>query len=400
MHNTLAGRYQALVFAIVGVIATMGCRSSVDGDQKTPAVETTPGAKAEEGLVRLSDAARARAGIQLDTARPGSLAAVVLASAELQVNGERLANVSARVPGRIAQVGGSLGQRVAVDASLASIDSPDVGAATAAYISANAVVDAAQRTAARERDLFAKHISAEREVIAAEADLTRASADVQAAETRLRRLGLTPAQVKNISPGPMLFTLRAPIAGTIIDRHATLGASVGSEDVLFSIADLSTLWLVAKVPETVVSKIHLGDPLNISVDALPDQPVSGRVSYVAAVVSPDTRSVDVRVDVPNPGERLKPGMFARASVQTSAARAGETHPILVPRVAVQELHGKTVVFTAGTEGEYRVREVTIGQSAGDMVEVLSGLTSGERIVTAGSFTLKSQAVRGEGGGGE
>jgi cobalt-zinc-cadmium efflux system membrane fusion protein len=164
--------------------------------------------------------------------------------------------------------------------------------------------------------------------------------------------------------------------------------------VLFKLADLSTLWLVAQVPETAIRDIRRGNTVTVTVDAMPDQPVSGRVSYIGATVADTTRTVDVRIDVPNRAGELKPGMFARAQLATRNA-SEQTAKLLIPQVAVQELNRARVVFVPRPDGGFDVREVTVGASVGDDVEVVSGLKAGETIVSAGSFTLKSQAVRGE-----
>jgi cobalt-zinc-cadmium efflux system membrane fusion protein len=166
--------------------------------------------------------------------------------------------------------------------------------------------------------------------------------------------------------------------------------------VLFTLADLSKLWLVAKVPETTMRDIARGDTVTVNVDALPDQSVSGRVSYIGATVSDTTRTVDVRIDVPNITGRLKPGMFARAQFAIRTTRERSDH-ILIPQVAVQELNGQHVVFVPRSDGGFDVRTVAVGTTVGDDIEVLSGLKAGETFVTDGSFTLKSQAVRGEAG---
>src|SRR5581483_6716720 len=108
----------------------------------------------------------------------------------------------------------------------------------------------------------------------------------------------------------------SPIQGTVIERNATIGAPVGPDTVLFKLADLSMLWLVAKVPEMTMRDIRRGDTVRVRVDALPDQPVSGRVSYIGATISETTRTVDVRIDIPNGTGHLKPGMFARAQLTT------------------------------------------------------------------------------------
>lgn len=366
----------------------------VPGDTREPAALEKD---AEASVVRLSDAARQRATIAVITVQPRSVSDVLSAPAELQLNGDRVAMVGPRVAGRVARIAVSMGDRVDAGTVLASIDSPDVGGLLASYTGAQAAESVAQRTYQREKDLFARRISAEREVLAAEAELARATSERRTVESRLQALDLALPRAGSSDPSSALLPIRSPIQGTVIERNAAIGAPVGPDAVLFTLADLSTLWLVAKVPETTMRDIRRGDTVTVTVDALPDQPVSGRVSYIGATVSDTTRTVDVRIDVPNRTGQLKPGMFARAQLATRGARTEPSNRLLIPQIAVQELNRKRVVFVPRGDGGFDVREVTVGASVGDDIEVLSGLKAGDRIVTTGSFTLKSQAVRGEAG---
>jgi cobalt-zinc-cadmium efflux system membrane fusion protein len=382
----------------------VGCGRETSSTASAPRDAPAPGETApaapekhdEASVVRLSEAARQRATIVVVTVQPRSVSGALTAPAELQLNGDRVAMVGPRVAGRVARIAVSMGDRIAVGTVLASIDSPDVGSLLASYTSAQAAESVAERTHQREKDLFARRISAEREVLAAEADLARAIAERRTVESRLEALGVALPPAGSPSRASALLPIRSPIQGTVIERNATIGAPVGADTVLFKLADLSTLWLVAKVPETTMRDIRRGDSVTVRVDALPDEPVSGRVSYIGATVSDVTRTVDVRIDVPNRTGQLKPGMFAHAQFATRGARERSDH-ILIPQIAVQELNRKHVVFMPRGDAGFDIREVSVGPSVGDDIEVLTGLKAGDTIVTTGSFTLKSQAVRGEAG---
>jgi membrane fusion protein, heavy metal efflux system len=396
---------KSVAVAILLTALTAGCGRGTSSSESDPPKASAPGdareaAPAEKhneaSIIRLSEVARQRASIAVVTVQPRAVSEVLSAPAELQLNGDRVAMVGPRVAGRIARIAVSMGDRVAVGTVLASIDSPDVGSLLASYTSAQAAESVAQRTYQREKDLFARRISAEREVLAAEAELARATSERRTIESRLQAVGVALPPAGSPSPASALLPIRSPIQGTVIERNATIGATVGPDTVLFKLADLSTLWLVAKVPETTMRDIRRGDTVTVKVDALPDQPVSGRVSYIGATVSDTTRTVDVRIDVPNRTGELKPGMFARAQFATRGTRQ-LSDQILIPQIAVQELNRKRVVFVPRSDGGFDVREVTVGASVGDDIEVLSGLKAGDTIVTTGSFTLKSQAVRGEAG---
>jgi cobalt-zinc-cadmium efflux system membrane fusion protein len=393
------------VAAILFTGLAVGCgrekpsTASASPEAKAPgaARESTPGDKHDEtSVVRLSEAARQRAAIAVVVVQARSANDVLSTPAELQLNGDRVAMVGPRVAGRVAGIAVSMGDRIDDGAVLATIDSPDVGSLLASYTSAQATESVAQRTHQREKDLFARRISAEREVLAAEAALAIATSERRSIESRLQALGVAVPPAGSTGPPSALLPIRSPIRGTVIERNATIGAPVGPDTVLFKLADLSMLWLVAKVPETTMRDIRRGDTVTVKVDALPDQPVSGRVSYIGATISETTRTVDVRIDIPNGTGELKPGMFARAQLATHVA-GGRPDRILIPQVAVQELNRKRVVFVPRPDGGFDVREITVGASVGDDIEVLTGLKAGDTIVTNGSFTLKSQAVRGETG---
>jgi cobalt-zinc-cadmium efflux system membrane fusion protein len=397
--STWFTRPAATAVMLLIALAAGGCGRGTPSTAGAAGEAGEPAAAAKHddaSVVRLSDAARQRAAIAVVTVQPRAVSEVLSAPAELQLNGDRVAMVGPRVAGRVATIAVSTGDHVGAGTVLASIDSPDVGSLLASYTSVQAAESVAQRTYQREKDLFARRISAEREVLAAEAALASATSERRSVESRLQALGIVLPSAGSAGPTSALLPIRSPIQGTVIERNATIGAPVGPDTVLFKLADLSTLWLVAKVPETTMRDIRRGDTVTVKVDALPDQPVSGRVSYIGATVSDTTRTVDVRIDVPNRTSQLKPGMFARAQL-TSRSAPERSVRTLIPRIAVQELKGKPVVFVPRSDGGFDIREVTVGASIGDDIEILSGLKAGESIVTSGSFTLKSQAVRGEAG---
>jgi cobalt-zinc-cadmium efflux system membrane fusion protein len=257
--------------------------------------------------------------------------------------------------------------------------------------SARAAETLARRSLARERELFERRVSAQREVLEAEAALANAEATVRAAEARIAAKGFS-APRANVEP---VVTVTSPIAGTIIERTAAADAPVAPDSVLFTIADLSSLWLTVRVSETSVEAIRKGQTVSVLVGGRPDRPVDGRVDYIAPIVAPDTRTVDVRVLVPNRTGELRPGTSASARFDLPDPQQSSGEPrLLIPRSAVQELNQATVVFVPSGERKYKSQPVTLGSSFGDQVEVLSGVKAGDRIVIQGALTLKAQAVRG------
>jgi cobalt-zinc-cadmium efflux system membrane fusion protein len=362
--------------------------NAVDHQAETPAEPH----REEAGVVQLSPEAMRRADVRVEPIRAVPAENVLLAPAELQPNADRVARVGPRVAGRIARVLVPLGAVVKAGQALATIRSPQAVEARAAVDSARAAENLASRTLARERDLFERNVSAQREVLEAEAALANAQATVRAAEARLDAMGFRPGEPTSAEP---VVTVTSPIAGTVIERTPAVDAPVGPDSVLFTIVDLSSLWLTVRVPETSAAVIRRGQPVNVTVGGLADRPVQGRVDYIAPLVTPETRTVDVRVQVANGNGELRPGTSASArfDLPDRSPGSGGDLRVLVPRAAVQELNGQNVVFIPAGERQFKAQPVTLGTSYGSDVEVLSGVKAGDRIVVQGAFTLKGQATR-------
>jgi len=387
---------------VVVFVTVFGCGRDTTAEHQGTTDRPAGNAKAsdpeghgsERAIVELSPEATLRAGIRVETVRAVPVSQLLVAPAELQPNGDRIARVGPRVTGRIARVIALLGEKVKAGQPLATIRSPEAAELAADLYSARATEAVARRSAARERVLFEHRISAQREVLEAEATLARAEAAVRAAEARLAAIGFN-TEGLDARAGDPIVTLTGPIGGTIIERTATSDAPVGPDSVLFVIADLRTLWLTVRVPETSIEAIRTGQTVKVQVAAFPDRPVEGRIGYIAPVVASDTRTVDVRLEVPNAGGEFRPGMSATAQFDLpDRERPGQDVRVLVPRTAVQELNGASVVFVPAGERRFEARRVTVGSTYGTDVEILSGAKVGDRIVVYGAFTLKAQSVRG------
>jgi cobalt-zinc-cadmium efflux system membrane fusion protein len=391
----------SLVFALTAMLAGCGRGSSSEPAQGTSAnAEHKPEGSAqpehhdEPTVVELSPDSLERAEIRIEAVRDMTSGQVLMAPAELQPNADRIARVGPRVPGRIARVIVALGANVRAGQALATIRSPAVAEAAATLDSARATENLARRSLARERDLFERKVSAQREVLEAEAALATAEAAVRAAEARLATMGFSAPSGDAQGSDPVV-TVTSPIAGTVIERTAAADAPVGPDSVLFTIVDLSSLWLTVRVPETSASAIRTKQHVSVVVGALPDRHVEGRVEYIAPIVAPETRTVDVRVQVPNRGRELRPGMSATARFDLPPQRSASSDTrVLVPRTAIQELNQATVVFVPDGDRRFKPQPVTLGSSFGNDVEVVSGVKVGDRIVVQGAFTLKAQAIRG------
>jgi len=183
-----------------------------------------------------------------------------------------------------------------------------------------------------------------------------------------------------------VFSLTAPIAGIVIERNATIGATVGSDANVFKIIDISRVWIDANVFEKDIERVRFGQEVKVKVPAFPGRTFSGRVILVSSVVDPETRSVKVRTEVPNLDNRLKPDMFANVEIITDL----HSTAISIPQSAVLKDGEKQVVFVADGSA-YKKREVTVGIASNDRVEIIEGLAAGDKVVVKGNYLLLQQS---------
>jgi cobalt-zinc-cadmium efflux system membrane fusion protein len=334
---------------------------------------------------------------QIETAEAASrpLAVAVTAPGRIAFTSTGVAYVAPRVAGRIDSIEVKLGDRVKKGAVLAHVESPDLGRARADFLAAATRARVAEANYRRETELLGKGITSEREMREAESAAAAARADLNAAEARLHTLGLTDddmAALKLDEHPSARFPARSPIAGTVVDIQATLGQSVESTTTLFTVGDLSMLWVLIDAAESQLAHLSTGQKAVVTVPALPGRAFEGRIEHIGDVVEEKSRTVHVRVAVPNRDRLLKPGMFATAEISAgSGAAAGGAAPrVVVPREAVQVLGNEKVVFVPEGEGRFTAVEVRTGAESGREIEIVEGVSAGTRVVARGAFVLKSE----------
>jgi len=321
--------------------------------------------------------------------RPGTASAPV--AGELRVPDDAYAEVASPVAGRAVRVAVTAGEQVRRGQLLAELESLDLGQARGRYREAAARVELARQALDRKRGLAQERIAPQREVQEAEAELRSAEAGLGAARATLGAMGAGPGQ--EAEGGALL--LRAPISGAVIERKLAQGQVAEAAETLFRIGDLSTLWLVAHAPERDAVRVTPRSTARVAIPALPGQTIGARVLLVGNEVEVGSRTIPVRLEVPNPGRLLRPGMSA-----TVWLPVGEGTPVTaVPAAALQRLGDRWCVFIPGEPGTFAVRTVGRGRDLGGEVEIVSGLQAGETVVVDGSFLLKAEAekARGEGG---
>ena len=380
------------------------------GCQKAANAPANPASQQTNAATSESAQAQAHA-IETEIVALQPIAGAILATGKILVTEDRVASIGPVHDGRIVRLYAGQGANVKKGQKLADLESADIDQAEADYLKALADYENARRTSAAEvkfaqatydrtKMLYEKTITAGKNLQAAEHDLEVAKAtaantvaSTKAALTAARRhlliLGLKESDIDALVSKPGLaavFSLTSPIAGIVVERNATIGATVGSDANLFKIIDLSRVWIDANVFEKDLERVKRGQEVKVSVTAFPESSFSGRVILVSSVVDPETRSVKVRTEVPNPDGRLKPDMFANVQIVTDVHRAS----ISIPQSAVLDDGGKTVVFVADGSG-YKKRVVITGIQSSDRIEIRDGLNAGDKVVVKGNYLLLQES---------
>ncbi len=316
----------------------------------------------------------------------------IVAPGKIEVNPNRISHVVLPVAGHVVSVLVKLGDSVQQGAPLLRLESPDTDAAVSAYLQGQATVAQAKSALLkanadleRTRDLYDHNAIAKKEVLNAEsagaqaqAVVDQAKAAVQQALRRLEILGLTPDKF-----GQQL-TVHAPLSGKVLELNVAPGEFRNDLSAsLITVADLSSVWVASDVPESEIRFIRAGERIDIEMTAFPGETFHGRVTRLADVVDPQTRTIKVRAELDNSKGRLRPEMFGRIRHVGGAERLP-----MVPASAVVQSEGSNVVYREVSRGVFEPVIVRLGERAGNRVPVRSGLKAGDRVVTDGVMLLK------------
>ena len=324
-----------LVFSVATALSGCGKPDEspskpVSGDHKATRDE-----HAGEQPLTLSAAERETAGIETAELRGQSFVDQVVLTATIRANQDRIAHVAPRVSARITEVKARLGDLVKKGQALALLDSIELGEAHSAYQQAQSQFSLATSDFERAQKLKAEEIIPEKDYLRARSEYEKAKASLRAADDKLRLLDVEHRDAEKGTGS--VFPLRSPFAGTVIEKDAVLGELARPDKNIFTVADLSTLWIEADLFEKDLHRVRVGAPASVTVSAYPDEVFKGHLTYISSTVDKDTRAVQARVEVPNTGGRLKPEMFATASIDTASTTQALTLPLaavlLIPAAA-------------------------------------------------------------------
>lgn len=393
------------------VLTTIFCAacSTESAVEAVPPSSAPPVAEAKAGnSVTFPSELQTSSGVAVLTVTSQAMPEVVRATARLTNDENHTWRVGAVAEGRIERVQANPGDHVEKGQLLAQMHSHDIHESRALYKRAKADLARAEgleqyQAGVRDRakrllDLRAGSVAqleqAETTLRNAQTDVHNAGIEVDRTRSHLTEVLGIPAEESEIPQGPIgddndLIPVKAPAAGVVLARNVTQGTVVNPASDLFVISDLSTLWAIAEVSEEFLGKLRIGMPVNVSVQAYPGQSFAGRIGKLGEALDPGTRTIKVRIDLPNSQRRLKPEMYADAEIQVG--RGGSA--LMLPAEAVQDVRGESVVFVRVAPDRFEVRPVRAGKTVDQAVEILSGLQPRDEVVVKSAFILKSEFLK-------
>ena len=386
--------------AIVGWIVlrsrSSGAGRPVPAPGSMPAEQSSsPGAA--ESTITVPPEVMQRAGIKVEPIGEQvspDLASSALTTGIVQANAYRATPVVSLVGGIVRRVNAELGQSVARGQTMAIIFSDELAQAQSRYLTAQADLEEHHKHHARTTKLVEIGAASREELEQATTKLRSAESELASQRQRLLLLGLSPQRISLLrSPAQISseVSLPSPISGTVIARSANPGEVIQADKEILRVADLSSVWVIGQVYEKELGRIRMGSGTSITTETYPGRVYRGQVSYVDPTIDPGTRTAQVRIELANPSQQLKIGMYVNVAFATLG---GVATVVVVPANAVQNINNQQVVFVAMREPNvFAMRPVRLGAEANGRYPILEGVSVGDRIVTEGSFLLRAEWLK-------
>ena len=387
IHGLICG----LLFGLVSM------ESGCDGAPNDVVASKSDAVDASSGFVTLSADESSRVGLVVQPVTRSEFRTHRDFPGIVQPNQRNMIEITTLVRGRVVEVYADLGQQVKANATLAILYSSELGLAQSAYLKARARLNVAEQSYSRAKFLLEEKVIGEAEAQRRQAELLSIQAEANEAHDRLKLLGMSSEEFGRLEQSREIRSvvpIVAPFAGRVIERKLTRGEVVETTENLFVIADLSEVWVLANIPEKDIPFVHAlhtsgSMQADVQLNAYPDETFKGRITYVGDVLDPSTRTMQLRLELPNRDGRLKSEMFASVRLYSEP----KPDRLAVPEAALQRDQGRIFVFVQHNANEYEVRDVQVGESNGTLTSIIAGLHEGESVVTHGAFVLKSELLK-------
>ena len=404
INRTVVVAVTGLVLIIAVVVGWMMLRSQSGGPGRpVPAPRDIPNEQtstpsAEELTITVLPEVVQRAGIKIEPVGEQvstDTASSAVTTGIVQANAYRATPVVSLVGGIVRRVNAELGQTVARGQTMAVVFSDELAQAQSRYLTAQADLEEHHKHHARTTKLVEIGAASREELEQATTKLRSAESELASQRQRLLLLGLSPQRISSLRSSEQVsseVSLPSPVSGTVIARSANPGEVIQADKEILRVADLSSVWVIGQVYEKDLARIKVGSGASITSEAYPGRVFRGQVSYVDPALDPATRTAQVRIELANPSQTLKIGMFVNVAFATLGG--AESTVAVVPANAVQNINNQQIVFVALNEGNvFAMRPVRLGPEANGRYPVLEGISVRDRIVTDGSFLLRAEWLK-------
>jgi membrane fusion protein, heavy metal efflux system len=375
-------RTACVALAAVCAIALAGC-SSERGANEMTSFSSSESKTETPGLFTIPENQMSH--VQVVTVQPSKLTRTLRLTGAVAYNAFNTTPVITQVGGPVSKILVVPGEHVRQGQRLLEVSSPDYSLLLAAYLKARDTFRVADKNYDRAKDLFAHHAIADRDLLQAESDRIQAQADLSAAQEGMRILGIPKPEDLEKSPISAQIPLLAPIGGEIVERLVSPGQVLQAGTTqAFTISDMSTVWVLANIYQSDLAYVHDGDAVTVTTDSYPDK-FSGKISFLSPALDPNTRTLQARIVVDNPGGKLKKDMYCVATVTAGVI----SNAIAVPDAAVlRDDENQPFVYVGSGSNQFGRRPVDIGQSENGQTQILKGLSPGDKVAANGSLFLQ------------
>jgi cobalt-zinc-cadmium efflux system membrane fusion protein len=383
-RTSVRGFWTAPCVAIAVLCSVAGCGSTGTAEKMT-SFTTAESAESKAELFSLPPDQASH--IEVYTVAQAPMVRTLRLSGVVSYNAFQTTPVIAQIGGPVSRILVTPGEQVRAGQPLLYVASPDYSLLRSAYIKARDAFQLADKVFARSQDLYAHRAIAQADVEQAESSRAQANADLQSAEQAIRVLGITnPEELVTNPPSPEVALL-APLAGEVVERLCSPGQVLqpgGSQ--CFTLSNMGTVWVLVNVYQNDVANVHVGDEVTIENEAYPGV-IRGKIQYLAPALDPSTRTLQARIEAPNPGERLKKDMYVTATV-----RAGVIpNALMIPDAAVlRDADNMPYVYLQTGDNQFARRMVTLGDNQDGKTRITAGLQAGDKIIGTGGLFLQFQ----------
>jgi cobalt-zinc-cadmium efflux system membrane fusion protein len=379
-------KYIALLFSAITIFTGCGSDTAKESKEQHEHSETE--------TVKLTAASIKEIGLQVETVKLSPFSGQLILPAKVLANQDNEANAGSLVAGRVYKIFAKPGDHVNAGTILMTVEGMEIGEIKAAFLSAKAQLDYAKVNYERQKSLAEQKVSSQKALFEAQAEYEKAAAEYNAQDKKIHSIGLTDEEIIKSNHGDHTsgtISVKSPVNGVVVERNVVTGQYVDGTTNAFKILNTGTVWVDGQIYEKDLSKINNIKTAMFTTSSYPHDKFTGKIIFTGYTVDEQTRTINIRGEFGNPGNKLKPQMFGEMSITAGA----NSMAFMIPAEALIKIDNADYVFVQNNELSFAKRKVVTGALYKNLVEIKSGLNENEKIVVKGSFYLKSEMMKDE-----